>query len=151
MTTMSGKVYLNNANPVKYFATATELPQRIGKGSVRIVYEKLTELEERLGLSGNHEPSGVVIVQDVIRCSHLKTFNPLRSSISQRHWKREISEIWKSSHKRLVRLSLQTGYCIWDRISNIAGRTISLGLGDQISQAGLCPRQSIRYYSVIVL
>ena len=106
---MSGKVYLNNANPVKYFATATELPQRIGKGSVRIVYEKLTELEERLGLSGNHEPSGVVIVQDVIRCSHLKTFNPLRSSISQRHWKREISEIWKSSHKYLARFILQTG------------------------------------------
>jgi len=51
----------------------------------------------------------------------------------------------------LVRFSLQTGYRIWDRISNIAGRTISLGLGDQISQAGLCPRQSIRYYSVIVL
>jgi len=65
---MSGKVCVNDANPVKYLAPATELPQRIAKGSMTIVYEKLTELEEQLGLSENHDPSYVSILQGAIRC-----------------------------------------------------------------------------------
>ena len=53
--------------------------------------------------------------------------------------------------KYLARFSLQTGNRRWDRIWNIAGRTISFGLGDQISQAGLYPQQSIRYYPSAIM
>jgi len=53
---MLGRVCLNDVNQVKYWAMATELPQMVVKGSMRITYEKLTELEERLGLTRNHNP-----------------------------------------------------------------------------------------------
>ena len=64
---MSGRVYLNDANRVKYWATATELPQVVGKSRIRIIYERLTELEEQVGLSRNYDPPCVSILQDVIK------------------------------------------------------------------------------------
>jgi len=63
---MSGRLSINDANRVKYWATATELPQMVGKGSIRIIYKKLIELEEQLGLTRNYDPSCVTILQGAI-------------------------------------------------------------------------------------
>ena len=130
---------------------ATELPQMMSKGGIRIIYAKLKN-----GLAC----PGIITARVLVHCrmqsrvswpDHLLLFNPHRSFTSDRPRKLEILEIWKSSHKYLGRFGLLTGYRIWDRISNIAGRTISLGLGDQISQAGFYPRQSIRYHSLAIV
>ena len=64
---MSGRVSVNDANRVKYWGTATELPQMIGKGAMKLVYKKLMELEEQLGLTRNYNPSCVNILHGVIR------------------------------------------------------------------------------------
>jgi len=64
---MSGRVSVNDANCVKYWATATELPQMIGKDGMKIIYKKLMELEEQLGLTRNYDPSCVAILQSAIR------------------------------------------------------------------------------------
>jgi len=63
---MSGSVSIN-ANRVKYWATATELPQMVDKGGIRITYKKLIELEEQLGLTRNYDPSCVSILQGMIK------------------------------------------------------------------------------------
>ena len=64
---MSGRVSVNNANRDKYWAMAIELPQMIGKGGMRIIYEKLIELEEQLGLSRNYNTSCVGTLQCAIK------------------------------------------------------------------------------------
>ena len=63
---MSGRVYVNDTNRVKYWAMATELPQMIGKGGIRIIYKKLMVLEEELGLTRKYDPSRVGILQGAI-------------------------------------------------------------------------------------
>jgi len=64
---MSGRVSVNDMNRVKYWATATELPQMVGKGGIRNLYKKLMELEEQLGLTRNYDPSCVGILQGAIK------------------------------------------------------------------------------------
>jgi len=64
---MSGRVSVNDANRVKYWATATELPRMVDKGSIRKLYERLTELEEHLELSRNYDPACISILQGVIK------------------------------------------------------------------------------------
>ena len=155
---MSGEVYLNDADRVKYLATATELPQRIGKGSMRIVYENLTELKEQLGLSENYDPSCVRILQGAIRSFSACSFEDVQSTsvISLAAAALEAGDLGNSEiisqipgnvypPNRLSQafLSLRNvRYCRWDCIvgpqrSGIAGRTPfpSVGL---TSQAGSC-------------
>jgi len=64
---MSSRVYVNDANRVEYWATATKLPQMTGKCGIRIIYKKLMELKEQLGLTRNYDPSCVSILQSVIK------------------------------------------------------------------------------------
>jgi len=64
---MSGRVYLNDANHVKYWVTATELPQMIGKGGIMAIYEQLLELEKQLGLDRDYDPLCVSILRSAIR------------------------------------------------------------------------------------
>jgi len=64
---MSGRVYVNDTNQVKYWATATELPQMVGKGGLKIVNKNLMELEEQLGLTRNYNLSCVRILPGVIK------------------------------------------------------------------------------------
>jgi hypothetical protein len=64
---VSCRVNLNAANRVTYWATCTELPQMVGKGGIKVIYERLMELEGQLGLDRNYDPSYVDIVQGVIR------------------------------------------------------------------------------------
>jgi len=64
---MSGRVSVNDANRVAYWATATELPQMVGRGGIRIIYERLIKLEEQLGLTRKYDPSCVSILQSAIR------------------------------------------------------------------------------------
>jgi len=68
---MLGIVYVNNANRVTYWATRTELPQMIGKGGMRVIYERLAELEEhwrQLCSPRHYDPSPhISILQGVIR------------------------------------------------------------------------------------
>jgi hypothetical protein len=42
------KVHINDANRVVYSATGTELPVMVGKGGMKVVYNRLLESDERL-------------------------------------------------------------------------------------------------------
>ena len=64
---ISGRVSVNDTNRVKYWATRTELPQMVGKGGIKVIYERLMELQERLSLGRNYDPSCVCILQAVIK------------------------------------------------------------------------------------
>ena len=62
---MTSRVSVNDVNYVAYWAIATDLPRMVGKGDIRIIHERLIELEEQLTLTRNYDPLYISTLQSM--------------------------------------------------------------------------------------
>ena len=100
---MLGRIYLDGANRVKYWAIQIELPQMIGSGLY--AYKRLMEQNEHLRLTGNHDLSCVSVLQCAIPSFSAWSFGDVHLTSELEFgnlW------IWKSPQD-VLKFSLQNG------------------------------------------